>query len=79
MSYDVPEVMTSMTASRDGDHVYRPQFSDLDRRYPVTGCGGLFVKVSYTTGIVKIPADGGDAILKFLYQHRTNLNFQARF
>ncbi len=82
--------LEGLTAEHDGDHVYRPLFPDLDRRYPcsihpvvrthpVTGRKALFVNGSYTTRIIELPAAESDAILAFLYQHLANPNFHVRF
>ena len=82
--------LDGLTAIHDGDHVYRPLFPDLDRRYPssvhpvvrthpVTGKKGIFVNPSYTTQIVGVSKDESDAILGYLYQHCANPNFHVRF
>ncbi len=82
--------LDGLTAIHDGDHVYRPLFPDVDRRYPcnahpvirthpVTQRKGIFVNASYTTRIVEVPTDESDAILRFLYAHCTNPNFHVRF
>jgi taurine dioxygenase len=82
--------LEGLTAVHDGDHVYRPLFPDIDRRYPcsthpivrthpVTKRKSLFVNASYTTHIVGVPKLESDAILGFLYQHVTNPNFHVRF
>jgi taurine dioxygenase len=82
--------LDGMTAIHDGDHVYRPLFPDIDRKYPcsthpmvrthpVTGRKLIFVNPSYTTRIVEVPKGESDAILDFLYRHVTNPNFQVRF
>jgi taurine dioxygenase len=82
--------LEGLTAIHDGDHVYRPLFPDLDRRYPcnvhpvvrthpVTGKKGIFVNSSYVTRIVEVPEEESDAILRFLYQHCANPNFHCRF
>ena len=82
--------LDGLTAVHDGDHVYRPLFPDLDRRYPcnthpvirthpVTGKKGIFVNASYVTHIVEVPKEESDAILGFLYRHITNPNFHVRF
>ncbi|MHB8530265.1 MAG: TauD/TfdA dioxygenase family protein [Caulobacteraceae bacterium] len=82
--------LDGMTAEHDGDHVYRPLFPDLDRRYPcsvhpvvrthpVTGRKALFVNGSYTTRLMETPKAESDAILAFLYQHIANPNFHVRF
>lgn len=77
-------------AVHDGDHVYRPLFPDLDRRYPcsthpivrihpVSGRKGLYVNASYTTRIVGVPATESEGVLAFLYRHCADPNFQVRF
>ncbi|MGH7089975.1 MAG: TauD/TfdA dioxygenase family protein, partial [Stellaceae bacterium] len=90
LSPRMKEYLEGMTAEHDGDHVYRPLFPELDRRYPcsihpvvrthpVTGRKGIFVNSSYTTRIMDIPRAESDAVLAFLYQHMTNPNFHVRF
>ena len=82
--------LEGLTAIHDADHVYRPLFPDLDKKYPcnvhpvvrthpVTGRKLLFVNSSYTTRIVEVPQEESDAILAFLYNHLKNPNFHVRF
>jgi len=82
--------LDGLTAVHDGEHVYRPLFPDVDRKYPcsihpivrthpVTGRKGLFVNPSYTTTIVGVPRDESDAVLGYLYKHCANPNFHVRF
>jgi taurine dioxygenase len=82
--------LEGLTAIHDGDHVYRPLFPDLDRRYPcsthpivrthpVTKRKSLFVNASYTTRIPEVSKEESDAILTYLYDHCTNPNFHVRF
>jgi taurine dioxygenase len=82
--------LEGLSAIHDADHVYRPLFPDVDRKYPcsthpvirthpVTGRKLLFVNASYVTRIVEVPKDESDAILTFLYAHMQNPNFQVRF
>ena len=82
--------LEGLTAVHDADHVYRPLFPDVDKKYPcnvhpvvrthpVTGKKSLFVNQSYTTRIVEVDKAESDAILRFLYQHVQNPNFQVRF
>ena len=78
--------LEGLTAVHDADHVYRPLFPNLDRKYPcsvhpvvrthpVTGRKLLFVNASYVTRIVELPAGESEAVLRFLYAHMTNPNF----
>ena len=82
--------LEGLTAVHDGDHVYRPLFPDVDRKYPcsvhpivrthpVSGRKGLFVNPSYVTQIVEVSKDESDAVLGYLYKHCANPNFQCRF
>ncbi len=82
--------LEGLTAIHDADHVYRPLFPDVDRRYPcsthpvvrthpVTGRKLLFVNSSYVTRIVEVPESESAAVLGFLYDHIKNPNFQVRF
>ncbi|MGH6987830.1 MAG: TauD/TfdA dioxygenase family protein [Caulobacteraceae bacterium] len=79
-----------LVAEHDGDHVYRPLFPDLDKRYPCsnhpvvrthpwTEKKGLFVNASYTTRILDIPKTESEALLAFLFDHVANPNFHVRF
>jgi len=82
--------LEGMQAVHDGDHVYRPLFPDVDKKYncsthpivrthPVTGKKGIFVNASYTTQIVGVSKEESDAILGYLYKHVMNPNFHVRF
>lgn len=82
--------LDGLTAVHDADHVYRPLFPDVDKRYPcnthpvvrthpVTGRKALFVNSSYTLRIVELPEHESAAALDFLYRHCTNPNFHVRF
>ncbi|WP_304177656.1 TauD/TfdA family dioxygenase [Phenylobacterium aquaticum] len=82
--------LEGMTAVHDADHVYRPLFPDVDKKYPcsthpivrthpVTGRKSIFVNPSYTTKIVGVEKEESDAILNYLYRHCMNPNFQVRF
>jgi taurine dioxygenase len=82
--------LEGLTAIHDADHVYRPLFPDVDRKYPcsthpvirthpVTGRKLIFVNSSYVTRIVELPQSESDAVLAFLYAHVRNPNFHVRF
>jgi taurine dioxygenase len=90
LSPRMKDFLEGLTAIHDADHVYRPLFPDVDRRYPcsvhpvirthpVSGRKGIFVNGSYTTRIVELPADESQAVLRFLYRHCDNPNFHVRF
>ncbi|MET0182428.1 MAG: TauD/TfdA family dioxygenase [Caulobacterales bacterium] len=82
--------LEGLTAVHDAEHVYRPLFPDVDRKYPasihpivrthpITKRKGLFVNPSYTTEIVGLHKDESAAILSYLYKHCSNPNFHVRF
>lgn len=82
--------LDGLNAVHDADHVYRPLFPDVDRKYPcsthpiirthpVSGRRLIFVNPSYTTHIVGVPKEESAAILAYLYKHCTNPDFQCRF
>jgi taurine dioxygenase len=82
--------LEGLSATHDGEHVYRPIVNDPTKTYPcnshpvirthpVTGRKCLFVNSSYTTKIDQLPKAESDAILQFLYVHCMNPNFQVRF
>jgi taurine dioxygenase len=82
--------LEGLTALHDADHVYRPLFPDLDRKYPsaihpvvrthpVSGRKSIFVNPSYTLHLMDVAGEESQAILGFLYKHCMNPNFQVRF
>ncbi|EGG75731.1 Alpha-ketoglutarate-dependent taurine dioxygenase [Gluconacetobacter sp. SXCC-1] len=90
LSPRMKDMLTGLTATHDGEHVYRPIVNDPTRRFPcnshpvirthpVTGKKCLYVNSSYTTRIDQLPKGESDALLQFLYVHCMNPNFQVRF
>ncbi len=86
--------LEGLKAVHDGEGVYRglyknfgvvdkPQYPRSEhpvvRTHPVTGKKGLFVNRGFTRGLVGVPRDEGDAILRYLYEHLENPLFQCRF
>ena len=82
--------LEGLEATHDADHVYRPLFPDVDRRYPcndhpvvrthpVTGRKSLFVNRSYVLRIKGVPEAESRHVLDCLYEHCANPNFQVRF
>ncbi len=78
------------TAVHDAEHIYRKHTTDPNKRFPATAqpivrthpvtkrkC--LFADAQYTTHIVGLDKPESDAILKFLFAHCQNPNFQVRF
>lgn len=86
--------LEGMTAVHDGEHVYRGLFKNdgvadkpsypraehpVVRTHPVTRRKALYVNAGFTTELVGVPRDEGDAVLRYLYQHMENPLFQCRF
>ena len=86
--------LEGMTAIHDGEHVYRGLFTykgvtdkpvypraehPVVRTHPVTGRKCLYVNTGFTSTLVGVPRDEGDAVLRYLYQHMENPLFQCRF
>jgi taurine dioxygenase len=86
--------LEGMTAIHDGEQVYRglyknfgvtdkPQYPRAEhpviRTHPVTAKKALYVNRGFTRGLVGVPRDEGDGILRYLYEHMENPLFQCRF
>lgn len=87
--------LSGLTATHDGERVWRGRYADrgiddtgttypkavhpVVRTHPVTGRKGIFVNAVFTTHINEVPRDEGDDILAFLYRHITKPAFQVRF
>ena len=87
--------LDGLTATHDGERVWRGRYSDqgiddsgtvypravhpVIRTHPITGRKGIFVNAVFTTHINEIPKDESDDILAFLYKHFTKSIFQIRF
>lgn len=82
--------LEGLTAVHDAEHIYRKYTTDPNKRFPATAqpivrthpvtkrkC--LFADAQYTTHIVGLDKPESDAILKFLFAHCQNPNFQVRF
>jgi taurine dioxygenase len=90
LSPKMKSYLGGLNAIHDADHVYRPLFPDVDRKYPsashpvirthpVSGRRLLFVNPSYVTHIVGVCKAESTAILSYLYQHCANPDFHVRF
>lgn len=83
-----------LTATHDGEHVYRGLYADQNivdkpnyprahhpiiRTHPVSGRKCLYVNSAFTTAIDGVPPEESDAILCYLFRHITHPAFQCRF
>lgn len=82
--------LDGLTAVHDANHVYHALFKNYERRYPcnshpivrthpATGRKCLFVNSSYTISINDLPKDESDTLLRYLFDHVKDPNFQVRF
>ena len=87
--------LENLTATHDGEHVYRGRCKDrgvddssksypravhpIIRTHPITGRKSIYVNPVFTTHINEISKDESDAILGYLYEHCGKPNFQVRF
>ena len=83
-------VLDPMTAIHDSNHIYRELFPDVEKKYPrnthpvlrthpVTGRKALFVSQSKTIRINELSKTESDAVLRLLFEHVKDPNFQCRF
>lgn len=79
-----------LTAVHDGNPVYKALFPEstkiyprnshpVVRTHPVTGRKLLYVNSSYTTRINELSEEESDAVLRLLFEHVKDANFQVRF
>ena len=93
LSEPIKQLLQGLTALHDSSkaHYYRVKATDRDgikfpnaehpvvRTHPVTGRKCLYVNAGFTSHLLGVPRDEGDAILRYLYQHMENPLFQCRF
>ena len=95
LSAPMKTYLENLTATHDGERVWRGRYSDqgvddsdtgypravhpVIRTHPITGQKSIFVNSPFTTHINKIPRDESDDILAFLYKHCAKPDFQVRF
>ena len=95
LSPAMQEYLGGLSAEHDGGPNYRDRnrrvgYDDSGREYPRaehpvirthprTGRKALFVNSVFTTRLLGVPQDEGDAVLAFLYAHVAKPQFQCRF
>ena len=86
--------LDGMVAVHDGEDVYRGLYANYGvadrpaypraehpvvRTHPVTGKRALYVNRGFTRGLLGVPRDESDGVLRYLYEHMENPLFQCRF
>ncbi len=85
--------LEGMTAVHDGEQLYRGRYEGTDEQgktyprnehpvvctHPVNGRKYLFVNRMFTTRIVQLPERESDAVLRMLFEHIEQPEFQCRF
>jgi taurine dioxygenase len=93
LSDHMQRFLQGMAAVHDGEYVYRGRYEDADeesktypraehpviRTHPVNGRKALFVSRTFTTRIVQLSNSESDAVLRMLFKHIENPEFQCRF
>jgi taurine dioxygenase len=95
LSEPMKRFLDPLTATHDGEHVYRGRYRDrgvddtgkvypkashpVIRTHPVTGRKGIFVNSTFTTRINELSRDESDAVLGMLWEHCAKPDFQCRF
>lgn len=64
---------------RTDDRVFPRAEHPVVRTHPVTGRKAIYVNPVFTVAMRGLPEDEGDAILRFLYAHNNQPQFQVRF
>lgn len=94
LSQNMKQYLEGLVAVHDGGPNYRRRaaIEGLDdkrdfpraehpviRTHPVTGRKAIFVNPVFTVAIRSLPENEGQAVLRFLYEHNNQPQFQARF
>jgi taurine dioxygenase len=95
LSDSMKDFLRTCTAMHESEHIYRGRYSDrgvddadkvypsaehpIVRTHPVSGREALYVNRAFTTKIVDLEQLESDALLKFLYTHLEQAQFQVRF
>ena len=95
LSDPLRQTLSDLTARHESEHVYRGRYSDrgvddegqtypasthpVVRTHPETGRKALYVNRAFTTRINELKQAEGDALLKSLFDHCEQAEFQIRF
>jgi len=95
LSDTMKDLLRTCTAIHESEHVYRGRYSDrgvddanktfpsaehpVVRTHPVSDREALYVNRAFTTNIIDFEQAESDALLKFLFAHLEQPQFQVRF
>jgi len=92
LSAPMRDMLTGLTATHDGENLYRGRYTADDRfrvypkavhpvirTHPVTGRQALFVNSFFTARINELSKPESDALLAFLFRHIETPEFACRF
>ena len=87
--------LDGLSATHASEHIYRGRYADrgqkdsdiafpsashpVVRTHPQTGRKALFVNRTFTTRINELSEEESSAVLKMLFEHAENIQFQIRF
>jgi taurine dioxygenase len=95
LSAPMKQMLDGLTALHESEHIYRGRYSDrgvedtgkeypraihpVIRTHPETGRKAIFVNRTFTTRINELTPAESDAVLKLLFHHCEEVDFQIRF
>jgi taurine dioxygenase len=95
LSAPMKQLLEGLSARHESEHVYRGRYSDrgvedrdkvyprathpVIRTHPETGRKALFVNRTFTTRINELTDAESDAVLRLLFDHCEQIDFQIRF
>ena len=95
LSAPMQRLLDGLTATHESEHVYRGRYSDrgvddrgklypsaihpVIRTHPDIGRKAIFVNRTFTTRINELTPTESDAVLKMLFDHCEQVDFQIRF
>ncbi len=95
LSEPMKKMLTGLTATHASEHIYRGRYSDrgvddrdkvypsavhpVIRTHPEMGRRAIYVNRTFTTRINELNDNESDSVLKLLFEHCEQIDFQIRF